>query len=238
MQCKWDWEPTVKYPLGVMVGCIAKQEDLIPWWVTNYEKYNNYPVAFADFGISAKMREFCAKHGQVIDCSTIPATGWFRKPFAILKAPFGKILWTDLDIELRRSVAPLWGFSDAGKIGVGHDSWNPVGFRTHMHKDAKIWDTGVISVTHGSSIVVAWVATTLAACDIYQGDNEILSILLWQQQELINPIPKTLHFMRGDSLHYPKPDHSALISWHWTGPTGKAYIRELMRAPQLHVEDI
>lgn len=63
---KCEWKNQIDADKGVMVGCIKEQEDLIPWWVDNYEKHNKYPVVFADFGISDEMKQYCEKHGKVI----------------------------------------------------------------------------------------------------------------------------------------------------------------------------
>jgi len=232
-ECKWASHVTS--PAGVMVGCASIHEDLIPWWIKNYKRYNSYPIAFADFGISHSMKEFCSAFGEVIDCSEIEQEGWFRKPFAILKAPFQKIIWCDTDIEIRGDLKPLWAYSDGGKIGVGHDSFQDYReneaqiFRARLDKDMKIWDTGLISVEHGSSIVEQWSELIVRAeRDDYQGDHQVLSIFLGKNLELVNPIPKTMHRLKVDPAA-DAVDNSHLLSMHWTGPSGKTHIRDLIK---------
>ena len=52
---------------GVLVGTDNAQEWLLPWWWEHYSRHNDYPVAFADFGMSAGARAWCAERGAVIE---------------------------------------------------------------------------------------------------------------------------------------------------------------------------
>lgn len=54
---------------GILVGANQKQEYLLPWWWEHFSKCNTYPVAFADFGMSAKAQAWCKEKGALI---TIP----------------------------------------------------------------------------------------------------------------------------------------------------------------------
>ena len=224
-RCKWD--SRIAAPQGVMVGCASVHEDLIPWWITNYKKYNSYPIAFADFGISPEMKEFCKAHGELIDATVSGSEGWFRKPFAILKAPFQKIIWCDTDIEIRGDLKPLWDYSNNGKIGAGHDSYDPPAFRTHLHPDAHLWDTGLISVEHGSFLIQEWAELIIAATQgYYRGEHSAFSEVIWNHKELLNPIAKTMHRMRLDPTA-DACDTSHLLTMHWTGDIGKNHIRDM-----------
>ena len=55
---------------GILVGTDKAQEWLLPWWWEHYTRHNDYPVAFADFGMSDEARNWCAEKGRVIE---IPA---------------------------------------------------------------------------------------------------------------------------------------------------------------------
>jgi len=223
------WKSDVVAPRGVMVGCAPMHQDLIPWWVSNYRKYNNYPVVFANFGISDKSVEVCKRYGHVVDMTDIPIDGWFRKPFAILRAPFKKIVWLDLDIEVQGNIMPLFGYSDAGKVGVGEDTYDPKAFRKHMPSEGKLYDSGNVSVEHGSSVITEWAQRILTAPRAYYfGDHEVLSLVLFDHLERLRPYPKSLHLMRMEKAGDPKK----CLTYHWTGEVGKSYIRNLAKFAQ------
>ena len=223
--CKW--ENKIKHDKGVIVGCAKIHEDLIPWWIRTYKKHNNYPIAFADFGMSDKYKDICRDNGILLDCTKMPVDGWFRKPFAILKAPFKDIIWCDTDIEVKKSLDPIFDYSDDSTIGVGWDSHAPDAFKRHIHdSNVKLWDSGLISVKHGNNIIKEWALRIISAPrEFYYGDHEVLSIVLSEEGYNHNAIPKTLHRMRIDPAANGV-NSDDLISMHWTGITGKNHIRK------------
>lgn len=222
--CQWSSEP--KHKKGVMVGCTKIHEDLIPWWIDNYKKHNDYPIAFADFGMSDEYKDVCRENGVLIDCTGIKVEGWFRKPFAILKAPFENIIWCDTDIEIRRNLDSVFEYSNDGEIGAGWDSHAPEAFKHHIYEpNVKLWDSGFLSVMHGNYLVTEWALKILnAPRGHYYGDHEVLSIVLWENDMPLNEIPKSIHRMRIDPAANGIND-SELISMHWTGQQGKDQVR-------------
>jgi len=220
-QC--EWKPLIEHPKGVMVGVAPVHEDMIEWWIKNYKRHNNYPVVFADFGISDRCKDICLKHGKVIPVTASFVEGWFRKPFAILKAPFKKVIWLDLDVEVRGNLNKFFDYAKDGKIAAGLDSHNPRAFRKHMEKDAELYDSGVLAVEHGNVILEEWCRKIITAPRTYYfGDHEVLSITLYEMGMPIHPLPKTEHRMRIEG------DRGGLVTMHWTGPTGKQHIRDRM----------
>lgn len=218
-QCQW--KKTALDSKGVMVGVAPCHEDMIEWWAMNYLKHNKYPVVFADFGISESCKNICKKYGRIIPVTASFVEGWFRKPFAILKAPFKKILWCDVDVEVRGNLNKYFSYANDGKIGAGHDSYNPESFRNHMPDDGKLYDSGVVAVEHGNPVIVNWCEKIVGESrSFYLGDHEVLSIVLYEMGMPLNEIPKTEHRMRIEG------DRKGLLTMHWTGPQGKRHIRE------------
>lgn len=221
---KCQWSRTIKHPKGVMVGVASIHEDLVPWWISNYKRHNVAPIAFADFGMGEDMKALCSQHGQVIDMTDISVEGWFRKPFAILRAPFQKMLWMDLDIEVRGSVQHLFDYAQGDTIGAGHDTYEPKAFRKHMPEGGKLYDSGLLAIEHDSSVVVKWCEMIMGASrGFYFGDHEVLSLALRDLNMPLKEIPKSVHRMRVEG------SVDGLTTMHWTGPQGKDYIRRSMR---------
>ncbi len=112
---------------GIIVGCDANQEWLLPWWWSHYSKCNTYPVVFIDFGMTSEGIVYCQQRGTCIPLGAIPLSAkpirslkkrtlweqqyspalwrqrmiWFKKPFALLISPFPFSLWLDLDCRFR-----------------------------------------------------------------------------------------------------------------------------------------
>jgi hypothetical protein len=119
---------------GVIVGVDAHHEWMFPWWWKNYSRYNSYPVAFADFGLSLEQLKWCHERGIVISIPEISLSSekdlmweqiygpsiwqarkhWFKKPSALLASSFNRGLWIDIDCEVCGSLSPLFEeFKDA-----------------------------------------------------------------------------------------------------------------------------
>jgi hypothetical protein len=52
---------------GIIAGCDAAQEWMLPWWWEKYSESNTLPVTFFDFGLSAQARAFCKERGSLVD---------------------------------------------------------------------------------------------------------------------------------------------------------------------------
>ena len=63
---RWS-SPPAKRGDGVIVGCTANFEWLLPWWWLHYQMQNiEYPVTFFDFGdMSTSAKKWCEKRGQL-----------------------------------------------------------------------------------------------------------------------------------------------------------------------------
>ena len=220
---RWGVEPTAER--GVIVGCTGKQEGIIPWWLDNYKKTGNtYPIMFADFGLSAEAKALCAQHGTVVDMTDIPVLGWFRKPYALLRAPFKEMIWFDVDIEIRGNVDKYFEYGEADKLGLGEDRYiNSVPqshvFRRAIPTDCKIYDTGVVVAHHGNATVLDWARLVMRHPRRHAGDHEALGTILYGHPEKFNAIPATEHRMRIEG------DATGLLTFHWTGQQHKEVLK-------------
>lgn len=209
---KWCENPVSDY--GIVTGCDNKYEWMLPWWHKCITKTNTYPIAFADFGLSPQMRNWCAAHGTLIDLNgSLRKRNWFKKPFAVLNAPFKNIIWMDSDCEVRKSLAPLFEFSTS--FGVTLDPHTP------WVKTKGAVASGVVVTYHGNPLVVDWANACLRDSAL-RGDQEVLNSILVNQRDKISIMPATYQWLRLDG------ENSNAIIMHWTGSKGKAKIKQFM----------
>ncbi|HUU59220.1 MAG TPA: hypothetical protein VMZ50_06735 [Phycisphaerae bacterium] len=205
---------------GVVTGCDAEQEWMLPWWWENLRRGNDYPVAFADFGMSDAAREWCRQKGTVIDCRDVRgrfARAWFCKPFAVLRAPFRRVAWIDLDCEVRGAIDPLLDPANRG-AAVARDPYCPSYDRRIAYGD------GAVGFAHGDSVAGDWARAVLLHHREIRGSQAALNIVLheWRRPGTAVPLPREYHWLRLDGEN---PD---AVIVHWTGAEGKEHIRKLM----------
>jgi len=213
---------TVSNSFGFITGCDSKQEWMLEWWLNTFRKWNNYPVAFADFGMSYKAREWCKSKGKLIDVTDINYRDWFRKPFAMIRSPFYYSVWLDLDCEVRRNLLPLLDYAKKG-FGATHDVAKCKVTIQSVQKH-KLTQTGVnsglVTFTKGNKILEEWVRLTPVLMATERGDQEVLHTLQETRKDEITIIPKLFMWIRLD----PPPSKDVYML-HWTGSKGKKVIK-------------
>jgi hypothetical protein len=222
---------------GIIVGTDKEQEWLLPWWWENYRRFNAYPVAFVDYGMSQAMRGWCRRRGELIDLSSpdlIPSgnallhliffekevdsldesfwqyrSAWLKKPLACLQSPFQRTVWIDLDCEVRGSIHEL--FERYGNpLSLAKDAYYPV------------YNSGVIVFKHGIEIVEEWARMAIDFNYPFLGDQDILSWLI-EKKQLSVEMPRIYNW----SLLLETNPEAVILHWH--GPEGKEHIqKELM----------
>lgn len=193
---------------GVVVGCDACQEWMLPWWYENYTKHNAYPVVVADFGMSGR-------YGlDSIKIPTIPGVKvWFNKPVAIREAPFDCTVWIDIDCEIRGDIGRIFEYARKG-FAVTRD---PYAAKRCLNTDPIA--SGVVGVTNNNQILDKWIDTTMAQCSRFRGDQEILNSFVNASSPGVVVMPPVYQWLRLDG------DNPEALIMHWTGPTGKDIIR-------------
>ncbi|MGK5595196.1 MAG: glycosyltransferase [Parachlamydiaceae bacterium] len=123
---------------GIITGCDRELEWMLPWWFLHLREHHpELPVTIVDFGMSPRLKSWCAQNARIIPLSlpdsfftkrrwmperfkpiekqlkTIDSPlqrkrrAWFKKPFAMLCSPFKRSLWLDVDCEVRGSLTTL-----------------------------------------------------------------------------------------------------------------------------------
>ncbi len=195
---------------GVVVGCDSAAEWMLPWWFQNFRKHNpDLPVAVADFGMTDSCRRSAPAGVSVFDVKDVDVPlGWFLKPFALLRSPFAKALWIDLDCEVRGDVSPLLDAIEPDRIVGVVDEGD--GLQVHTV------NTGVIGVEKTAPVLGRWAEECLERHYSFHSDQDALFATM-KTGDLIERGP------RWNNIRMMAEVEGCVIR-HWTGPKGKDHI--------------
>jgi hypothetical protein len=234
--CFWNSSPPIS-ERGILVGTDISQEWLLSWWWQHYHKTNDYPVAFVDFGMSSKAKQWCQKQGIyvslpvadifVLEKEAIKPTtqqdwerkhgkhfwnqrnAWFKKPLACLKTPFQTSIWIDLDCQIIQSIHPIFDFvTHLSDVGMVKEDGNEI-----------IYNSGVIVFQRGNPLFERWASFAIEKNGDFRGDQEALSALITKENYPIRELPPLYNWSRLKGFN-----QTAYIV-HWHGHHGKNYIR-------------
>jgi hypothetical protein len=203
---------------GVIAGCDANQEWLLPWWWEHYSKHNSYPVAFFDFGMSEKAIAWCKAIGQYVKLPQNPnflkepslklraqfgnrdesavrnlRLAWFQKPFACLHTPFPLTCWIDLDCEVKGDIEPLFQtVKDEDEIALVPE---PEYVQKKLCELGTIdqgetsYNDGVIAFRKGAKIIDQWIDVSTHQNDEFLGDSETLTRTIYLHRPALKELP-------------------------------------------------
>lgn len=226
---------------GVLVGSDSHMEWLLPWWWEKYSSSNQFPVVFADFGMTDKARKWCGERGEVLAVKEMDFSddcikeweevygssygqarkAWFKKPLACLLSPFEKTIWMDLDCEVLSSIELIFTYLEDKQLAIALDRVPaiPEGFAPDRDLENRlIFNGGVIVFRKGSELVKEWARIALTESHLYWGDDYILSSIIHRMQEKVEILPPIYNWRLADGT----PFYAKII--HWCGQWGKAYI--------------
>lgn len=250
---KIEWSSDLSSePEGVIVGCSQNQECLLPWWWMNFRLHNNQPVTFIDFGdLSNSAISWCQKRGNLIKLD-IPndfvtrkeeidpalaclwesknsyvwlfRPSWFLKPFALLKSPYRKTVWFDLDCQVRGSIQPLYDYLNRADLAMVPEP-DPEQQLNRQSKillpDELMYNAGVIVFNHGCPIIKEWAKRTLVDNHLFMGDQQILARLLYEQKGEIESLPQFYNWP------IPYGINPEAIVLHWWGAYKESVLRQI-----------
>lgn len=211
------WSSKIVDKYGIVTGANSRHEWMLPWWYDHFRKFNkNMPVIFADFGMNKEKRNWCKANGNVINLRHKMRRDWFKKPLAMLYAPFKRVFWIDLDCEIRGSVEPLFEYISESRIAVTHDTHTP------WVKTSDPVASGVVGARHGNKMIVDWAKGCNGVYSV-RGDQEVLNKIIQGRLDEVAIMPLIYQWLRLDG------ENKDAIIMHWTGSNGKAKIREFMK---------
>lgn len=177
---------------GILVGCDAAQDWLLPWFYRHLRKHCSLPITFANFGMRDGAIAWCKERGKIltVDQSLVQEPSWemlidwhqiyngelarhvwFKKPLAMAKSPYEKTLWLDLDCEVRDDLSPLFHYDFA--IGADPE-------RCQREGEPWIYNSGVMVFSKNHPFIQSWVYS--ASERAYMGDQDALSAVLEGKQ--------------------------------------------------------
>ena len=260
---KWLTWAKPKAEQGLLVAASVEQEWMLPWWWYNYSLHNQYPVSFVDFGLSEKGKEWCREKGELISCLDIPDSFvaqeaqitrpllkkwkknfgacpsfrkfWFKKPLAMLRSPYQKTIWLDLDCEIRCSLNPLFKkllktdkTEKNKKTEIGLCRVSTVVQKNHrqlklLKSKELVYNSGLILFFNGSSIIHEWALRALDSSHLFFGDQDLLSYLIFKHKYQVLDLPEIYNW-----LHYQTYNPEVKIL-HYGGTIGKDLIHKKMK---------
>lgn len=240
---------------GMVVGCDARQEWMLPWWWGHYSAHNDYPVLFINFGMSPKAADWCKAHGQCIDFDLsldffvpqekIPSElqqvwrenfamkdfwqlrpRWYKKTFAMLKSPFRRNIWTDLDCEVRGDLTSLFDtcLNEAGLAIAPEPKYsNDEAIKVGLLKAGEVnYNAGVVVYAHGSETMLRWAESIVDMNGQFPGDQDVLSYLIRHEHLPVYELPQIYNWRMAQG-----PNPEAVII-HWVADWGKQHIKKEM----------
>jgi len=228
---------------GVITGCNERQEWLLKTWWHYYSNSNSYPVTFIDFGMSKSARMWCEKRAPVIDIPIPEVTPkekidskkiqiwdenaqhtnywpsrplWFAKPQAMLKSPYDKTAWIDLDTFVIRSIKPLIDASEETGIALalevehGTTRGRKIGY---YKPDETVYNMGIISYKKTNPFIKKWAHCCLTQTDQYHGDQDLFIRLAHEEKVPIKVLPPIYNWRLTNGMR----DDVAIIHFAHTG---------------------
>lgn len=193
---------------GVIIATDETQEWMLKWWWNNYRAHNQVPVTIFDLGMSNSARKWCKTIGAVSSFSlpegwikpkesispkaikewesTYPGdlwTGrpkWFTKPFLLLRSPYERTVWMDLDCEVRGSILPLFDYCN------GENGFSILSFPI---EEIEVYNTGVIVSRNRAVIPKKWAEHTYSHNEKHFGDETILMEVIEKEGLKLTPHP-------------------------------------------------
>lgn len=214
------------FPKAFVTGCDESQEWMLTWFMKNFRYHSHETkIIFADFGISDSMKRivdasdiFCGRM-EMIPKNPNHRT-WFMKPEAMWFAPAEKMVWLDLDIEVKANVDDIFDCLQPDKLNMVEDTpWTK--------RAGETWhNSGVVGVIHKPLILKKWAQE--CGRGNKGGDQETLHAMLNPITRIgaIHTLPKPYNVLR---LDVDVDNYDGKIKlMHWTGPKGKDKIRSMM----------
>lgn len=209
------------YSRMFLTGCDVNTEWMLKWFRKTF--HSDYPIAFADFGVSPEMREWVNENFDVvIEVEPHKDKAWFCKPKAMLEAASlsYKTVWIDTDCEMLKPIDNIFNYVTPNKLSMVQDiPWTT--------RRGEIWhNTGVVGVCGKPKILIDWIKAIDKNPIV--GDQEVLHALLRKdaltRRVYVEDIPEIYNWLRLNDVD--SRENLAKRIMHWTGKKGKEVIRK------------
>ena len=213
-----------------VTGCDESNEWMLPWFMSNYKKYNNYPIAFADFGVSKEFKNYVDENFEkVIDMTDVPDKGWFKKPKSMIRAAkfSSNTCWIDTDFEILDNIETLFDWIEPNRLAMVEDK--PWTKRRPDMRGLLYYNSGIVAFNGDPQILHQWAYNVEK--NPQQGDQETLHAMMespLSQRVYITDLPNEYNWLRLQ-LEHDNQDSNRKKAIHWTGTKGKEKIRSKIK---------
>lgn len=210
---------------GVVIYTDRNQEWLAFWFLTWFFRSNDIPVTLVDGGLSKSMRKSMQDSHEKLRIVPGPVgKGWWVKPLAILKSPYRKTVWMDVDCKVRANIGRLIECRDEQYIMLRKDEpYVGLDWAKNLADGEVMYNSGVVAVNHGHPIIQQWAVGCRLGEGWFRGDQEVLSrvvhVYAKQKGWVVHELPRSYNNLRLDDYQDP-----AAVVQHLTGPEGKRQI--------------
>lgn len=213
-----------------IIGSDEAQFDLSCWSIENLERISSLPILVGTIGSWPKHRV-----DHILEKKTVAgviflgegAAGWFQKPQLLLTALqicTDAAVWLDNDIEFRGPMDDIFDLIEEERLLMAYD-----GYANNLYKSLLTFNSGVVGAKVTDQGPPEILGEWADACrnPILRGDQEVLAGMLARMDAYgsIKILPKKYNFLRLEAKSgIQEPDDLRAV--HWTGPVGKAHIRQ------------
>jgi hypothetical protein len=209
-----------------VTGCDEKCEWQLEWFLKGFKKHNKeIPIVFADFGVSAEMKQWIHQVSAFEEIIQIPkqrVNGWFLKPKTLQIVEAEKVCWLDTDCQILNNIEDIWDHCEPDKLGMCED-------RPWTKRTGEKWhNSGVMAIIDKPRILQPWIAACSKTPN--QGDQEVLHFLLRTPIDKVKHIcelPHKYNWLRID-VENDSLDSNAKKVMHWTGEKGNFSIKKMI----------
>jgi hypothetical protein len=196
---------------GIIVGCDARQEWMLKTFFINLRLHSDLPFVVFDFGMSHLGKKMAEKWAQVISLETnlrkfkyqkfnSRKEVWLKKPQAFENAPFDFNLWLDLDCLVRSDPKEIFDYLQPDKeIVIRQEKKLPKNkvnnFLIQKYPFFKMYNSGVVAFRKMASFIEPWIDIIQTTQDLFRGDQDLLSIYLSQNENIIENLPVQFNHM-------------------------------------------
>lgn len=208
----------MKYSRLFITGCDVKTQWMLPWFIDNFTKHNDLPLAVFDFGMTSQL-------ASSVDAIPLKSQdkGWFKKPSAMVKASMmaDSVCWLDTDCHVQANLEDIFSHCEPNKLAMVEDlPWS-------TRRGEKWHNSGVVAFTGRPNILDEWAAAV--AVNPQVGDQEVLHTLVrdpMRRMIHITDLPREYNTLRLDVIDNTVPANVKVM--HWTGGKGKQVIKDMM----------
>lgn len=202
----------------IVTGTDSNLQHYLPWWMDNVKR--NFPeinITICDFGMTEKWAAWAEKvSDEFIHYGKRDDISWFYKPQTLLDSTFKYKCWMDIDCQVVADISDIFDYVKPDKIAAAPDNYHSWGCK---------FQSGVFAVEDKPDILIKWAKACREPKN--RGDQEILWDLVKNNHEHISLMPEIYNWPR-IALAKGK-DHPDKKIVHWTGPSGKQKIEQLIK---------